>query len=81
MRYCGYKGDRKRLRRSARQSKGYDLIPLWLHFPIVLALALASWISAIDTTGDPGDAMLLWTATAFAGVLLALRLLVRPSRA
>jgi FtsH-binding integral membrane protein len=57
------------------------VIPLWLQIPIVLALAIASWITSLDTTGDPGDTMLLWMATAVAGVLLAFRLLAYASRA
>ena len=57
------------------------VIPLWLQIPIVLALAIASWISSLDTTGNPGDAMLLWMATAVAGVLLAFKLLAGASKA
>lgn len=57
------------------------MIPLWLQIPIVLVLAIASWISSLDTTGDPSDAMLLWMATAVAGVLLAFKLLARVSKA
>lgn len=57
------------------------MIPLWLQIPIVLALAIASWISSLDTTGNPGDAMLLWMATAVAGVLLAFKLLAGASKA
>lgn len=57
-------------------------IPLWLLLPVVLALALASWISALDTaTGDPSEALLLWGATVVAGALLAFKLLARATRA
>lgn len=52
-------------------------IPVWLQFPVVVALALASWISGLDETGNPGEAYLLWAATAIAGGLLMMRLVVR----
>ena len=50
-------------------------LPLWLHIPLVLGLGLASWISGMDTTGAPGDTVILWTGTALLTGLLALRLL------
>ena len=38
---------------------------LWL-LPLVLALAIGTWISAIDTTGDASTTWLLCGATALA---------------
>ena len=38
---------------------------LWL-LPVVLALAIGTWISALDTTGDPSTTCLLCGATALA---------------
>ena len=38
---------------------------LWL-LPVVLALAIGTWISALDTTGDPSTTWLLCGATALA---------------
>jgi hypothetical protein len=38
---------------------------LWL-LPLVLALAVGAWISAMDTTGDPATTWLLCGATALA---------------
>ena len=47
---------------------------LWL-LPLVLALAIGSWISAIDTTGEPTTTWLLCGATALAaGTFFVLRL-------
>lgn len=48
---------------------------LWLQLPIVVVLALAAWISAIDATGDPDATWLLCAAAVFAGSFLMLRLL------
>ena len=38
---------------------------LWL-LPLVLTLAIGTWISALDTTGDPSTTWLLCGATALA---------------
>lgn len=47
---------------------------LWL-LPLVLALAIGTWISAIDTTGEPITTWLLCGATALtAGTFFVLRL-------
>ena len=46
----------------------------WLQVAIVLALALASWISALDATGNGAENSFLWAATAIAAAWLALRL-------
>lgn len=50
---------------------------LWLQLPLVLGLALLSWICEIDATGNVAATNMLWGATAIAGTLLALRLLSR----
>lgn len=49
-------------------------MPLWFHVPLVLSLALASWISGMDATGDPDDTLLLWTVTIAAAGALIVRL-------
>jgi len=46
----------------------------WLQVAIVLALALASWISALDATGNGAENSFLWAVTASAAAWLALRL-------
>jgi hypothetical protein len=58
------------------ENKGLILLamPLWLSIPVVAALWLSSWISALDVTGSQGDAYLVWSATAVATVLLGVRL-------
>ena len=48
----------------------------WL-LPLVLALALASWISGIDATGTAGQTWFLWSVTAFAAAIALSRLLLR----
>jgi hypothetical protein len=53
------------------------MIPIWLQLPLVFALALVSWISAMDATGNPTETSLLWAATAFAAGHLVFRLLPR----
>ena len=50
---------------------------LWLQLPLVLGLALVSWISGIDATGTPTQTYLLWAATAIVGAFFAFRLLLR----
>jgi Flp pilus assembly protein protease CpaA len=50
------------------------MIPIWLHVPLVLVLALVSWISGMDTTGNPTETSLLWAATALAAGQLVFRL-------
>ena len=50
---------------------------LWLQLPIVVFLALAAWISGIDTTGDPTVTWWLWAATVFAGSFFMIRLVLR----
>lgn len=49
----------------------------WLPLPLTVVLALAAWISAIDATGDATATWLLWAATAFAGSVFAIRMLIR----
>jgi len=46
----------------------------WLQLAIVLALALASWISAIDATGNSAQSSFLWAATGIAAAWLVFRL-------
>lgn len=53
-------------------------IPLWLCIPAVLGLWLSSWISLLDTTGSLQNNYIVWSATAIATVLLALRLARSP---
>jgi hypothetical protein len=50
---------------------------MWLQLPFVVLLALAAWISGIDSTGDPTVTWWLWAATAVAGSFFMLRLLLR----
>jgi len=52
-------------------------LPVWLHFPIVLLLATAAWISGLDSTGHDSQTFLLWIAAAVAAAVLALRLVLR----
>jgi fucose 4-O-acetylase-like acetyltransferase len=52
-------------------------ITTWLLLAIVLALALASWISALDANGNRAESSFLWAATAIAAALLVLRLVRR----
>lgn len=49
----------------------------WLLLPIVVVLAISAWISGMDSTGDPSTTWLLWAATAAAGAVLLIRLLLR----
>jgi hypothetical protein len=49
----------------------------WLLLVIVLALAVASWISALDATGNRAESSFLWAATAIAAGLLVVRLVRR----
>ena len=51
----------------------------WLQLPIIVALALASWISAMDQTGDPAATWVLSLATILAAAVFAIRLLL-PGR-
>jgi hypothetical protein len=53
------------------------MLPIWLQLPLVLALAILSWISGMDVTGNPIETSLLWAATAFVGGHLVVRLLPR----
>ena len=46
----------------------------WLQLAIVLMLALASWISGLDATGNGVESFILWAATAIAASWLVLRL-------
>ncbi|HEV8107085.1 MAG TPA: hypothetical protein VGP97_06140 [Burkholderiales bacterium] len=46
----------------------------WLQLAIVVALAFASWISAIDTTGNSAQSSVLWAATGIAAAWLVFRL-------
>lgn len=50
---------------------------LWLHLSLLVAVALGSWIAQIDTTGNPAEAAVLWSATAFLTAWLVVRLLLR----
>jgi hypothetical protein len=52
-------------------------IATWVQLAIVLALALASWISALDATGNQAESSFLWAATAVAAALLVMRLVRR----
>lgn len=47
----------------------------WLQFTLVLLLALAAWISAIDANGSAADTYWLWIATVLASAHLLFRLL------
>lgn len=49
-------------------------MPLWLLIPVVIALWLSSWIFGLDSTGDPGNAYVIWSVTAIATVMLVFRL-------
>ena len=49
------------------------MIGMWLRTALVAGLALAAWISGIDTTGNGTESLLLWAATAVACAHLALR--------
>jgi hypothetical protein len=51
------------------------MFPIWLHLPLVFALALVSWISGMDATGNPTETSLLWAVTALAAGTLVFRLL------
>jgi hypothetical protein len=65
-----------------RQSFGGDTVmrSLWLQLPLVLALALLSWIVGLDTSaGTPAELYFLWAATALAGAFVVMRLLPRAS--
>jgi hypothetical protein len=53
---------------------------LWLQLPIVLALALGSWLSAMDATGDPATTWLLCSVTAGAALFLVVRYVVTVLR-
>jgi hypothetical protein len=50
---------------------------LWLQLPLVLGLALVSWISGMDSTGTATQTYFLWAATALTGAFFAFRLLLR----
>jgi hypothetical protein len=50
---------------------------VFLQLPLVIVLALASWISAMDATGDPTATWWLCTATAVAGSFFLFTLLAR----
>ena len=51
------------------------MIPIWLHLPVVFALAGLCWIAGMDATGNAIEASLLWTLTALAAGHLVFRLL------
>jgi hypothetical protein len=53
------------------------MIPIWLQVPLVVGLAFVSWISGMDTTGNPTETSLLWAVTAVAAGHLVFRLLPR----
>ena len=42
------------------------MMPIWLQLPLVFVLGFISWISAMDSTGNPTETSLLWAATALA---------------
>lgn len=50
-------------------------MPLWLSIPVVFALWLSSWISTLDPTGSFADNYIVWSVTAVATALLAMRLM------
>jgi len=50
-------------------------MPLWLSLPAAVLFGASGWIASLDPTGAPGDGYLLWTASAVAAALVALRLL------
>jgi uncharacterized membrane protein YedE/YeeE len=41
----------------------------WVLLPIVVVLAILSWISGMDTTGDASTTWFLWAATVIAGTV------------
>ena len=54
-------------------------MPLWISVPIVLFLWLASWIAGINaSTGSAVQSYAVWTVTAIATLLLAVRLFRAP---
>jgi hypothetical protein len=50
-----------------------SMIGLWLRTALVAGLALAAWISGIDTTGNGTESLFLWAATALACAHFAMR--------
>ena len=50
-------------------------MPLWVAVPLVTGLWIASWISSLDSTGNLRDATMMWSVTAIATALLAMRLI------
>jgi hypothetical protein len=54
------------------------MMPLWLQFSLVGALALLAWICGLDTTtAAPVEAAWLWGAVALAGAPLVYRFVLR----
>ena len=51
------------------------MLQLWLQFALGLGLAMAGWISSLDTTGSSGTASALWLAAAIVAAHLVFRLL------
>jgi hypothetical protein len=50
---------------------------LWLHFTLVVALALVAWICGLDATGARLESAWLWGAVALAGAPVVYRLVHR----
>jgi hypothetical protein len=50
-------------------------VRFWLQFTLILLLALAAWISAIDTNGSAAETYWLSLATLLASAHLLFRLL------
>ena len=49
-------------------------MPVWLQFALGLGLAMAAWISSLDTTGSSHTTSSLWMATAIVAAHLVFRL-------
>lgn len=47
----------------------------WLLLPVVVVLAVLSWISGMDTTGDTSTTWLLWGATTITATFLGFSVL------
>jgi hypothetical protein len=47
----------------------------WLQLALALGLALAAWITGMDTTGSSAVSSTLWAAAAITGAHLLFRLL------
>jgi len=48
---------------------------LWLQFLLALGLALAGWISSLDTTASPGITSMIWVAAGIVAAHVVFRLL------